>query len=169
MGEQLTSHRIHCSMSESYKKITNQWPCWWESNRTFVLSTEKSNGYSANSISVWLISSVDIHPCIVLYYFILCCMYFNWCIAHFYGTLYKKKPRIAGCFLTDLFCVADCPTKHSLWEWKCYKAFPDDQWWVPAHHHINCSTKIFQWNKRYTLTVFVLLLPIFFLTTLTTM
>ena len=46
---------------ELHKKITGQWLHWQESNGTFILSTEKSNGHSANSISLWPMSDVDVH------------------------------------------------------------------------------------------------------------
>ena len=57
-----TSHRICYAMSQSYKKITRQWPNWQENNGTVVLSTEKSNGHFANSIGLWPMSDVDVHP-----------------------------------------------------------------------------------------------------------
>ena len=57
---QITSHRICCAMSASYKG-NRQCPCWQESNGTFVLSTEKSNSHFANSVGLWPMSDVDIY------------------------------------------------------------------------------------------------------------
>ena len=48
-------------MSESYQKITGQWPHWQKSNGTFVLLTAKSNRHFPNSY--WSMTDVR-HECI---------------------------------------------------------------------------------------------------------
>ena len=59
-----TSHRIHYAISESYKKNNRTMTAltrYYHSNGTAVLSIQKSNGHSANSFGLWLMSNVDVH------------------------------------------------------------------------------------------------------------